>query len=289
MRRTVGPCAASVIRLTCPLRAAYRGPPGRPARSRYRIPQLLGRFCREQLHWLDKRVANNKTQLSPRSVLPMHIFSAIACHRTALHRVNAMITQVGFHDMPSAVWRQGRATQVVNPLSALSLLAARRSGSGLPGHAPGLVAELGILAGTRRLSGSLAAPGRRPSGRPGPAGTRVPSLPRRPCRLPVWTSGRAYVGWRGRDGAPMRQPSRHWSPVSHPVRHTVRCPMSPPQLPVSGALRLPGRARCGCPRRGRRGRARPRRAARPPRRLIPSESPGRCISGIRRRTPLGAP
>ena len=37
----------------------------------------------------------------------------------------------------------------------------------------------------------------------------------------------------------MRQPSRHWSPVSHPVRHTVRCPMSPPQLPVSGALRLP--------------------------------------------------
>jgi hypothetical protein len=220
-----------------------------------------------RLHWLDKRVANNKTQLSPRSVLPMHIFNAIACHRLALHRATAMITQVGFHDMPSAVWRQGRATQVVNPLSAFSLLAARRSGSCLPEQAPGLVAELGILAGRRRLSGSLAAPGRRPSGRPGPAGTRVPSLPRRPCHTLVWMSGRAYVGWRGRDGAPMRQPSRHWSPVSHTVshtvRHTVRRPMSPPRLPASSPPRLPA-SRAPWP-----SGPSPPRAARPPRRLIP--------------------
>jgi hypothetical protein len=165
----------------------------------------------------------------------MHIFSAIAFRRTALHRVNAMITQVGFHDMPSAVWRQGRATQVVNPLSALSLLAARRSGSCLPGLAPGPVAELGILAGTRPLSGSLGSPGRRLSGRPGPAGTRVPSSPPRHCHTLVWTSGRASVGWRGRDDAPMRQPSRRGSPVSHPVSHPVGRRTSPPRLPASGA------------------------------------------------------
>jgi hypothetical protein len=169
----------------------------------------------------------------------MHIFSAIAFRRTALHRVNAMITQVGFHDMPSAVWRQGRATQVVNPLSALSLLAARRSGSCLPGLAPGPVAELGILAGTRPLSGSLGSPGRRLSGRPGPAGTRVPSSPPRHCHTLVWTSGRASVGWRGRDDAPMRQPSRRRSPVSHRVSHPVSHPVgrrtSPPRLPASGA------------------------------------------------------
>jgi hypothetical protein len=254
MRRTVGPCAASVIRLTCPLRAAYRGPPGRPARSRFRIPQLLGRFCREQLHWPDKRVAKNKTQLSPRSVLPMHIFNAIACHRTALRRVNAMITQLGFHDMPSAVWRQGRVTQVVNPLSALSLLAACRWPC-LTGHAPGPVAEPGILVGTRRLSGSLAAPGRRPSGRPRPAGTRMPSSRRRPSRTLVWTSGREYVGWRGRDGAPMRQPSRRRRPVRHPVGHTVRHTTSPPRPAASSAPWPSGPS--------------PPRAARPPRRLIP--------------------
>ena len=252
--------------------------PGRPPGSagptstfRYRIPQLLGRFCREQLHWSDKPVANNKTQLSPRSILPMHIFSAIACHRTALHRVNAMITQVGFHDMPSAVSRQGRATQVVNPLSALSLLAARRSGSYLTGHATGLAAELGILAGTRRLSGSLAAPGRRPSGRPGPAGTRVPSSPRRPCHTLVWTSGPAYVGWRGRDGAPIRQPSRCWSPVGHPGGHTVRRPMSPPRLPASSAPGLPASSPPWLPasRAPWPSGPSPPRAARPPRRLIP--------------------
>ena len=198
---------------------------------------------------------NNKTQLSPRSVLSMHIFSAIACRRTALHRVNAMITQVGFHDMLSAVWRQGRATQVVNPLTALSLLAARRIGSYLPGHTPGPVAELGILAGTRRLSGSLAAPGRRPSGRPGPAATRVPSSPRRPCHTLVWTSGRASVGWRGRDGAPMGPPARRRSPVSHPVGHTVRRRTSLPRLPAPSAPWPSGPS--------------PPRAARPPRRLIP--------------------
>jgi hypothetical protein len=181
----------------------------------------------------------------------MHIFSAIACHRTALHRVNAMITQLGFHDMPSAVWRQGRVTQVVNPLSTLSLLALHRSWPWLIGHAPGPVAELGILAGTRRLSGSLAAPGRRPSGRPGPAGTRVPSSPRRPCHTLVWTSDRAYVGWRGRDGAPMHQSPRRWRPVSHPVSHTT----SPPRLPASSAPWPSGPS--------------PPRAARPPRRPIP--------------------
>ncbi len=201
----------------------------------------------------------------------MHIFNAIACHRTALHRVTAMITQVGFHDTPSAVWRQGRATQVVNPLSPLSLVAACRSGSCLPGHDPGLVAELGILAGTRRLSGSLAAPGRRPSGRPGPAGTRVPSLPRRPCRTLVWTSGRAYVGWRGRDGAPMRQPSRHWSPMRQTVRHTVRRPMSPPRLPATSAPRLPASSPPRLPASWAPWPSGPSppRAARPPPRLIP--------------------
>ena len=187
--------------------------------------------------------------------LPVHIFSAIACRRTALHRANAMITQVGFHDMPSAVWRQGRATQVVNPLNTLSLLAASRSGSCLPGHAPGPVTELGILAGARRPSSSLAAPRRRPSGRPGPAGTRVPSSPRRPGHTLVWTSGSASVGWRGRDGAPMRPLSRRRSPVSHPVSHPVRRPTSPPR---------PAAARAPWP-----SGPSPPRAARPPRRLIP--------------------
>ena len=212
--------------------------------------------------------------------LPVHIFSAIACRRTALHRANAMITQVGFHDMPSAVWRQGRATQVVNPLNTLSLLAASRSGSCLPGHAPGPVTERGILAGARRPSSSLAAPRRRPSGRPGPAGTRVPSSPRRPgrpgrrpsgrpepdgTRVPssprrpshtlTWTSGRASVGWCGRDGAPMRPLSRRRSPVSHPVSHPVRRPTSPPR---------PAAARAPWP-----SGPSPPRAARPPRRLIP--------------------
>jgi hypothetical protein len=198
-----------------------------------------------------------------RSVLPVHILSAIASRRMALHRANAMITQVGFHDMPSVVWRQGRATQLVNPLSTLSLLAARRSRSGLAGYDPDPAAGRGILAGPQRLAGSLAAPRRRPSRRPGPAGARVPRSPRRPCPTLGWAPGRASVRWGGRSGAPPRQPSQYRSParyaaghtVHRPAGHTVRYPAGHTVRRRASPPRLPGPS--------------PPHAARPPRRLIP--------------------
>ncbi len=201
-----------------------------------------------------------------RSVLPVHILSAIASRRTALHRANAMITQVGFHDMPSVVWRQGRATQLVNPLSTLSLLAARRSRSGLGWYDPDPAADRGILAGPRRLAGSLAAPGRRPSRRSGLAGARAPGSPRRPCPTLVWTPGRASVRWGGRNCAPPRQPSQHPSPVRCPAGHSMHRPAGHTvRYPAGHSVRYPGGH--GVRRRARPPRLpgpSPPRAARPP-------------------------
>ncbi len=198
-----------------------------------------------------------------RSVLPVHILSAIASRRTALHRANAMITQVGFHDMPSVVWRQGRATQLVNPLSTFSLLAACRSRSGLAWYDPDPAAIRGILAGQRRLAGSLAAPGRRSSRRPGLAGAQAPRSPRRPSPTLVWTPGRASVRWGGRNGVPPRQPSQHPSPVRYPAGHGVRDPAGHGVRRRASPPRLPGPS--------------PPRAARPPCWLIPLWAPPRLL------------
>ncbi len=214
-----------------------------------------------------------------RSVLPVHILSAIASRRTALHRANAMITQVGFHDMPSVVWQQGRATQLVNPLSTLSLLAARRTWSGLAGDAPDPAAGRGILAGPKRLAGSLPAPGRRPTRRPGPAAARALRPPRRPCPTLVWTPGRASVRWGGRNGAPLRQPSQHPSPARYSAGRTVRYPAGRTvrrtlRYPAGRTVRPPAgrtvRRRAGLPRLPGPS---PPRAARPPCRPIPHWTP----------------
>jgi hypothetical protein len=51
----------------------------------------------------------------------MHIAGAIALTPKALPCAKVMITQMGFHAMPAGVSRQGRAAQLVNPLSACSL------------------------------------------------------------------------------------------------------------------------------------------------------------------------
>ena len=66
-----------------------------------------------------------KTKLSPRSVPLMHIVGAIAFRPLALRCATAMITQMGFHAMPSGTWLEGCVTQLVNPLSAFSLIAVR--------------------------------------------------------------------------------------------------------------------------------------------------------------------
>lgn len=72
----------------------------------------------------------------------MQIVGAIAFRPLALRRATAMITQMGFHAMPSGTWLEGCATQLVNPLSAFSLIAVRgnshvRAGWTLPGRRPG--------------------------------------------------------------------------------------------------------------------------------------------------------
>ena len=106
-----------------------------------------------------------KTKLSPRSVPPMHIFDAIAFRSLALRCAKAIITQMGFHAMPSGTRLKGCATQLVNPLSAFSLIAVRgiphvRAGWTLPGRRPG---PRPVLA----AGGCPGAAGRRnPTGRP---------------------------------------------------------------------------------------------------------------------------
>ena len=117
--------------------------------------------------------------------------------------------------------------------------------------------------GLRCAAGSLAAPRRRPSRRPGPAGARVPRSPRRPCPTLVWTPGGASVRWGGRSGASLRQPSQPRSParyaaghtVHRPAGHTVRYPAGHTVRRRASPPRLPGPS--------------PPRAARPPCRLIP--------------------
>ena len=145
MRRTVGPCAASVIiRLTCPSRIAVQ-------RSAWPVTTDAGPRMPD---WQDSSVVTSytgvrtnvsriaKTKLSPRSVPPMHIVGAIAFRPLALRCAKAMITQMGFHAMPSGPWLEGCVTQLVNPLSAFSLIAVRgiphvRAAWTLPGRRPG--------------------------------------------------------------------------------------------------------------------------------------------------------
>jgi hypothetical protein len=55
----------------------------------------------------------------------MHIIGAIAFRALALRCAKAMITQMGFHAMPSAACPAGCVAQLVNPLSAFSLKAGR--------------------------------------------------------------------------------------------------------------------------------------------------------------------
>ena len=148
-----------------------------------------------------------KTKLSPRSVPPMHIVGAIAFRPLALRCAKAMITQMGFHAMPSGTWLEGCVTQLVNPLSAFSLIAVRgfpqvRAGWTLPGRQPGprpVVAAgprpghpgwtLRVCSVTDRAGPALRRPD--PAGA-GLAGARPPPAPALilPCTSAFWRGRR---------------------------------------------------------------------------------------------------
>lgn len=146
-----------------------------------------------------------KTKLSPRSVLLMHIIDAIASRRKALCPAKAMITHMGFHATLSSASAEGCVTQLVNPLSASSLIGgpgrvrdpARRPPRGGParpksaGYGPtGQVAVRSLLCARR--SGCRVARDAVPGG--------APPAPRRPvaAHAPSWIVLCTSVGWCGR-------------------------------------------------------------------------------------------
>ena len=100
----------------------------------------------------------------------MHIIGAIAFRALALRCAKAMITQMGFHAMPSAVWPLGCVTQLVNPLGAFSL----KAGRGIP-----LVRVGWIRSARRRGPRPARGPARRPrhpeASGPEPAARRNPA------------------------------------------------------------------------------------------------------------------
>jgi hypothetical protein len=105
----------------------------------------------------------------------MHIIGAIAFRALALRCAKAMITQMGFHAMPSAVGPVGCVTQLVNPLSAFSLKAGRR----IP-----LVRVGWIRSARRRGPHPAGDPARRPRhpGAPGPEAAARRNPAGRQCR-----------------------------------------------------------------------------------------------------------
>ena len=102
----------------------------------------------------------------------MYCIDAIAFHASAPRRAKAMITHLGFHATPSGVWREGCATQLVNPLNTFSL------GCG-PGIPPALRGP------SPRAPRTVAA-------------TRLLALP---CHTSVWALLYPSISWRGRDCA----------------------------------------------------------------------------------------
>ena len=193
-----------------------------------------------------------------------------------------MITQVGFHDMPSVVWRQGRATQLVNPLSALSLLAACRSRSGLAWYDPDPAADRGILAGhatarrfARGARTAAFAPARASRGQG--AEVAPPALPHagvdaRPrIRTLGWTKRRATAPAVAapEPSAPPRGPQRALPHEPAGCASTPRCPRRAPTPRRHGVRRRASPPRLPGPS--------PPRAARPPCWLIPLWSPPRLL------------
>ena len=222
----------------------------------------------------------------------MHICDAIAFRSLALRCAKAMITQMGFHAMPSGTRRQGCVTQLVNPLSALSLIAAHgiphvRAGWTLPGRRPGprpVVAAAprpGHPGWTLRVSPVTDQAGPRGAGPAwrAPAG-RVPArTDARPSRVPALTllsvsvcsssSSSSSACWRGRRGA--RGPFARWprgcpgtsggrNPAGRPPRPRAasRPARRPASVPVTRAG--PGPMRPGQPLQPNAAPHSPRRA-----------------------------
>ena len=167
-----------------------------------------------------------KTKLSPRSVPLMHIVGAIAFRPLALRCATAMITQMGFHAMPSGTWLEGCVTQLVNPLSAFSLIAVRgishvRARWTLPGAArpPG-----NPSARPRRVRA-----GSRPARRPGPPPPTGAVAGPRPASVPVSMAGPKPIS----PGHPLQPNAAPHSPRRAVITAPFMCGPAWPQCTCS--------------------------------------------------------
>jgi hypothetical protein len=169
----------------------------------------------------------------------MHIFGAIAFELKALPGAKVMITHMGFHAMPWDVSGQGRAAQLVNPLSAGSRF---DGGLGAAGDTKSQVAACNGQA-TRR-SGRHRCPGQTRAATPaGPPKTPEPASagvdPSVHARWLPWTA--LCAPWTAR-------PSGRWA-AGGPPRH--RAAGHPGQRARAGSRSLDPAATPGRPASGR--------------------------------------
>ena len=210
--------------------------------------------------------------VTPEVSCSIHIIGAIAFRRIALRRVNAMITQMGFHAMLSGALPEGCATQLVNPLNAFSLSCGHAGPHGRNGRLPRDRPRRGLPAAlAARLPAAACHTGRGHAdtehGRsrrvmrvPGPARPgRLPGRPRawRPAKR-GWTLLCASVCWRGRGCArpspPVSPPDRARGPVApEPGARGRARPVSPARPAAPACRRRPASVDAGnsrtCPER----------------------------------------
>jgi hypothetical protein len=143
----------------------------------------------------------------------MHIIGAIAFRALALRCAKAMITQMGFHAMPSAAWPAGCVTQLVNPLSAFSL----KAGRGIPLVRPGWIRSV-----RRRCPRPAGDPARRPR-HPGACGPETAAR-----RNPAGRQDRQGRLRRGSGPARGRGPAPPGAPVAAPWPASVALTLAGP-------------------------------------------------------------
>jgi hypothetical protein len=148
---------------------------------------------------------------------PMHIIDAIAFTLKAPRRAKVMITHMGFHAILPRAREQGRAAQLVNPLTANSRFAVPVM---IAGRAKSLVA--GCDGGTTRRSGRTHPAVRPPAGsRPYAARDRF-GPPRRCCTEVDRVVHGHWLAWTGlcapEWAAPRSRPDAPAAPAPGPRR-----------------------------------------------------------------------